>query len=89
MDESGFYPLPAVLRTYAPRGLTPILHEWLTRQHLSVIAAVNAQGRWHCQVRECAFDAGAVTEFLRQLLRVVPEDSGHLGWRVHPSKHGR
>ena len=72
MDESGFYPLPAVARTYAPRGQTPILHEWLTRKHLSVIAAVTSQGRWYGQVRECAFDAVAVTEFLRHLLRVVP-----------------
>ena len=71
MDESGFYPLPAVVRTYAPRGQTPILREWCTRAHLSVIAAVNAEGRFHCQVREHAFDAVAVTEFLRHLLRVV------------------
>ena len=72
VDESGFYPLPAVARTYAPRGQTPVLPEWLTRQHLSVIAAVTFQGRWYGQVRECAFDAVAVTEFLRHLLHVVP-----------------
>lgn len=72
MDESGFYPLPAVVRTYAPRGQTPVLREWLTRKPLSVIAAINIQGRLYCQVRECAFDAVAVAEFLRHLLRVVP-----------------
>ena len=72
MDESGFYPLPAVVRTYAPRGQTPILHEWCTRDHLSVIAAVNREGQLYSQVRERAFDAVAVTEFLRHLLRVVP-----------------
>ena len=71
MDESGFYPLPAVGRTYAPRGQTPILREWCTRKHLSVIAAVNAAGQLHAQVREHAFDAVAVTEFLRHLLHVV------------------
>ena len=71
VDESGFYPLPAVVRTYAPRGQTPILREWCTRDHLSMIAAVNAAGGFHAQVRERAFDAVAVTEFLRHLLRVV------------------
>ena len=69
MDESGFYPLPAVVRTYAPRGQTPVLHEWLTRKHLSVIAAVNSTGQLCCQVREHSFDAVAVTGFLRHLLR--------------------
>lgn len=72
VDESGFYPLPAVVRTYAPRGQTPILHEWLTRDHLSVIAAVNLEGRFYSQVRAHAFDAVAVTEFLRHLLRMMP-----------------
>ena len=71
MDESGFYPLPAVVRTYAPRGQTPVLREWRMREHLSMIAAVSAQGQLHGQVRACAFDAVAVTEFLRHLLRVV------------------
>jgi hypothetical protein len=27
IDESGFYPLPSVVRTYAPVGQTPILRE--------------------------------------------------------------
>lgn len=72
MDESGFYPLPAVVRTYAPRGQTPVLREWCTREHLSMIAAVSAEGRFHGQVRERAFDAVAVTEFLRHLLRQAP-----------------
>ncbi len=72
MDESGFYPLPAVVRTYAPRGQTPVLHEWLTRDHLSVIAAVSEAGQLRCQAQERAFDAVAVTEFLRHLLRAVP-----------------
>ena len=72
MDESGFYPLPAVVRTYAPRGQTPVLHEWLTRDHLSVIAAVSEAGQLYCQTQEHAFDAVAVPGFLRHLLRVVP-----------------
>ena len=71
VDESGFYPLPAVVRTYAPRGQTPVLREWCTRDHLSMIAAVSAKGPLHAQVRERAFDTVAATEFLRHLLRAV------------------
>ena len=71
VDESGFYPLPTVVRTYAPRGQTPVLREWCTRDHLSMIAAVSAQGQLHSQMHERAFDAMAVTEFLRHLLRVI------------------
>ena len=33
-DQSGFYLLAAVVRTYAPVGKTPILKENLSRDHL-------------------------------------------------------
>ena len=36
-DESGFYLLPGLVRTYAPEGRTPIIHEKQTRDHLSVM----------------------------------------------------
>src|SRR5688572_25460222 len=36
VDEAGFYLLPGVVRTYAPEGLTPVVYEWQTRDHLSV-----------------------------------------------------
>jgi CRISPR/Cas system-associated endonuclease Cas1 len=41
-DQSGFYLLPMVVRTYAPVGKTktPILKENLTRDHLSAMSAV-------------------------------------------------
>ena len=55
-----------------PPAQPPVLHEWLTRDHLSVIAAVGAAGQLYCQTQEHAFDAVAVTGFLRHLLRVVP-----------------
>src|SRR3954451_1875343 len=44
VDESGFYLLPALVKTYAPKGETPILDEWQTRDHLSVMGAVTATG---------------------------------------------
>jgi hypothetical protein len=36
VDESGFYLLPAVVRTYASVGKTPVLYEQLSRDHLSL-----------------------------------------------------
>jgi hypothetical protein len=35
VDQSGFYLLPTVVRTYAPVGQTPILHEQLSRAIIS------------------------------------------------------
>ncbi len=71
-DESGFYLLPGVVASWAPRGETPILREWLTRDHLSMIGALTADGRWLTQVRDEAFDGLAVVEFLRALMRSIP-----------------
>jgi transposase len=45
IDESGFYPLPSVARTYAPIGQTPILWEWYTHEHLSAIGAISPEGK--------------------------------------------
>lgn len=72
VDESGFYLLPARVRTYAPRGQTPILTVPLTRDHLSAISALTPQGRAFLQVQEHAFSSEDVVAFLRQLLRHIP-----------------
>ena len=72
VDEAGFYPLPFVARTYAPRGETPVLRAPLTRDHLSVISAVTAAGQLVTRIRATAFDGAAVVDFLRQLLRQIP-----------------
>jgi transposase len=71
IDESGFYPLPSVVRTYAPVGQTPILREWWTRDHLSAISAISPEGKlyFHCQDR--ALDSVDVVAFLEHLLREV------------------
>src|SRR5260370_28493129 len=44
-DESGFYLLPAVVRTYGPKGETPVLPHRAGRNHLSVMGAVTAGGK--------------------------------------------
>lgn len=71
-DEAGFYPLPFVARTYAPRGQTPMLQAPLTHDHLSVISAVTPDGRLFTHVQEEAFKGPAIVAFLRQLLRQIP-----------------
>ena len=55
MDQSGFYLLPTVVRTYAPVGQTPILHEQLTRDHLSVISGITLEGKLYMMDQERAF----------------------------------
>lgn len=72
VDESGFYLLPAVVRTYAPRGQTPVLRVPLTRDHLSVISGITLDDRLFLLVREQALTSVGVVEFLRHLLRHLP-----------------
>ena len=71
LDESGFYPLPSVARTYAPVGQTPILREWCTRDHLSAISAISLEGKLYFQRQDHAMDSSDVVAFLEHLLREV------------------
>ena len=50
-DEAGFYLLPMAVRTYAPRGQTPVLRVKLTRDHLSAIGASPKKGGSFCRCR--------------------------------------
>jgi hypothetical protein len=52
VDEAGFYLLPGPVKTYAPQGLTPVVYEWQTRDHLSVMGAVTTEGRVYSLVRQ-------------------------------------
>ena len=71
VDECGFYLLPMAVRSYAPRGQTPILRVKLTRDHLSAIGGITAQGRLFMQMQEQAYTAEDVVRFLRLLLRKI------------------
>ena len=51
VDESGFYLLPGVVKTYGPRGETPVVDEWQTRDHLSVMGGVTPEGKVYSLVR--------------------------------------
>jgi transposase len=72
VDESAFYPLPAAVRTWAPRGDTPVLHAPLTRDHLSVISGITRAGRLLLRVRDRSLRGPDVVRFLQHLLRHVP-----------------
>jgi transposase len=72
-DESGFYLLPGVVKTYAPEGLTPVIREKQTRDHLSVMGAMTPAGRVYSLVRQESLNGLHCIEFLQHLLRVAGE----------------
>jgi transposase len=72
VDESGFYLLPARVRTYAPRGQTPILRVPLTKDHLSAISAITPDGQLLLMMEERSLHSEDVVRFLRHLLRHIP-----------------
>jgi transposase len=88
VDESGFYPLPAVVRTYAPKGQTPILHAPLTRDHLSAISGITQDETLLMMVQDHAYRSVEVVPFLKHLLN-------HLGdkllviWDGSPIHRGK
>ena len=51
-DESGFYLLPALLRTWAPVAQTPVIRRQLSREHLSAISAVSISGELYLAAQE-------------------------------------
>jgi transposase len=60
------------VRTWAPRGQTPVLRVKLTHDHLSAISGITLDGRLFLQVRQDSYDGAAVVGFLRVLLRKLP-----------------
>jgi transposase len=70
-DESGFYLLPGVVRTYAPAACTPVLREKQTRDHLSVMGGMTPAGKVYTLVRQESLNGLHSVEFLTHLLRVA------------------
>ena len=88
IDEAGFYLLPAAVRTYAPRGQTPILRVPLTWDHLSAISAITPDGRLLMMIQKEAFNGTTIVRFLKHLLRHM---HGNLLiiWDGLPAHHGQ
>jgi transposase len=70
-DESGFYLLPGLVRTYAPEGQTPIIREKQTHDHLSVMGGMTLEGKVYTLVRQESLNGLHSIEFLTHLLRVA------------------
>jgi len=67
VDESGFYLLPATVRTYAPCGHTPILRAFLTHDYLSVISRITPQGWLFTITRDDSMNGLDSAHFLKHL----------------------
>ena len=72
IDQTGFYLLPFVVHTYAPKGKTPILRAPLSKDHLSVISAITPAGRVLLHTQERAYRSPDIVRFLKHLLHHIP-----------------
>jgi transposase len=73
VDESGFYLLPGVVKTYGLKGQRPVLDEWQTRDHLSVMGGVTVGGKVYSLVRPTSLNGMHSIEFLVHLGRLVSD----------------
>jgi transposase len=71
VDEAAFYLLPSVVRTYAPKGQTPILRTPTSYKHLSVISGVTSTGKLYLLQQARAYRGPDVVAFLRHLQRHI------------------
>ena len=71
-DQSDFYLLPMVVRTCAPVGMTPILKENLTRDHLSAMSGITLEGKLYMTFQDRAFRGEDAVRFLKHLMRQIP-----------------
>ena len=70
-DESGFYLLPGLVRTYAPEAQTPVIREKQTRDHLSVMGGMTPAGKVYTLVRQESLNGLHSIEFLLHLGRMA------------------
>src|SRR5215208_6853081 len=87
-DQSGFHLSPMVVRTYAPVGRTPVLHELLGRDHLSAMSGITLEGKLYMLEQERAFKGEDVVRFLKHLMRQI-EGKLLVIWDGAPIHHGR
>ena len=79
-DESGFYLLPGVVRTYAPEAQTPVLREKQTRDHLSVMGGMTPAGKVYTLAPGVAQRAAQRRVPPAPAARRRGEAAGDLGW---------
>ena len=71
-DESGFSLLPAMPKTWAPRGQTPVLRHRMSWPKLSAIAAVAPNPHIWMRLVRGTVRSRQVVSFVRYLLRTYP-----------------
>jgi transposase len=67
VDESGFYLLPGAVKTCGLKAHRPVLDEWQTRDHLSIMAGLTTDGRAYTLVRQKSLNGLDTIEFLSHL----------------------
>jgi len=67
VDESGFYLLPGLVKTYGLKGHTPVVDEWKTHDHLSIAGALTTTGQAYTFVRQKSLTGLEMIEFLTHL----------------------
>lgn len=70
-NGDGGVPGRLAVRTYAPRGQTPVLRVKLTRDHLTAINGLTPDGRLFMQVQDHAYRSEDIVRYLRLLLRKI------------------
>lgn len=60
-----------MVRTYAPRGETPVLRAPLVYDHLSVISGITPEGKLYMNVQDRAIRGPDVVRFLGHLMRHI------------------
>lgn len=71
IDEAGFYLLPALVRTWAPKGEPPVLHAPCSYDHLSAISAITPAGQLLLHLQEEAYHGVDVVRFLKHVLHHI------------------
>jgi transposase len=73
VDEAGFYLLPGMVKTYAPKGQTPVLAAWQTRDHVAVMGGLTPGGHVYVLSQEEALTGLQTIEFLLHVQRHAGE----------------
>ena len=71
VDQSGFYLLPFVMRTYAAIGKTPEIRAPLSKDHLSSMSGITPDGKLYMQVQGKSYEGEDAAGFLKHLLRHI------------------
>lgn len=69
-DESTFQLCNNIVKTYSPKGVTPILElqETKGRQYVCIASAISKAGRMFYQIRDSSFKGEGIIQFLKDLI---------------------